>query len=101
MGSEVDGDPKFHTRKMRQRLEDTLQHMRADIDVSQMVYEMYGLILALHHDARFLHIPGSVERAEASFRRLIDSYRPQGNNSAGNSPASPAKNSKSAARKAA
>ncbi len=32
MGSEVDGDPEFRTRKMRQRLEDTLQHMRADID---------------------------------------------------------------------
>jgi hypothetical protein len=51
-------------------------HLRTDIEVSQMVYEMYGLILALHHDARFC-IPGSVERAEASFRRLIDSYRPQ------------------------
>jgi hypothetical protein len=32
MASDVDGDPKFHTRKMRQRLEDTLQHMREDID---------------------------------------------------------------------
>jgi len=32
MGSDIDSDPKFHTRKMRQRLEDTLQHMRADID---------------------------------------------------------------------
>ncbi|MGC8030436.1 TetR family transcriptional regulator C-terminal domain-containing protein, partial [Salmonella enterica] len=32
-------------------------HLRTDIEVSQMVYEMYGLILALHHDARFLHIP--------------------------------------------
>jgi len=51
------------------------KHLRSDIDVAQMVYEMYGLILALHHDARFLHIPGSVERAQASFARLIDSYR--------------------------
>lgn len=32
MGSEIDGDPAFHTRKMRQRLEDTLAHMREDID---------------------------------------------------------------------
>lgn len=75
-------------------------HLRTDIEVSQMVYEMYGLILALHHDARFLHIPGSVERAEASFRRLIDSYRPQGSDSASTSTSAP-KNSKSAARKAA
>jgi hypothetical protein len=32
MGSEVDTDPTFHTRKMRQRLEDVIQHMREDID---------------------------------------------------------------------
>ncbi|WP_343584708.1 TetR/AcrR family transcriptional regulator [Herbaspirillum sp.] len=77
-------------------------HLRADVDVSQMVYEMYGLILALHHDARFLHIPGSVERAEASFRRLVDSYRPQGSDSGKAAPAATTtKNSKSAARKAA
>ncbi|ADJ61779.1 TetR/AcrR family transcriptional regulator [Herbaspirillum seropedicae] len=73
-------------------------HLRPEVDVSQMVYEMYGLILALHHDARFLHIPGSVERAEASFRRLIGSYRPQGSDSLSSTPA---KHSKSAARKAA
>ena len=34
----------------------------------QMVYEMYGLILALHHDARFLRMPGSVERAQRRLR---------------------------------
>lgn len=50
-------------------------HLRSDIQVEQMVYEIYGLILALHHDARFLKIPGSVERAQASFDRLIESYR--------------------------
>jgi hypothetical protein len=32
MASEVDTDPVFHTRKMRQRLGDVLQHMREDID---------------------------------------------------------------------
>ncbi|HEX7984524.1 MAG TPA: TetR/AcrR family transcriptional regulator, partial [Duganella sp.] len=36
---------------------------------------MYGLILALHHDARFLRIPGSLERAGVGFERLIVSYR--------------------------
>lgn len=45
-----------------------------DADAPQMVYEMYGLILGLHHDARFLHRPGSVERAGLGFARLIDSY---------------------------
>jgi len=32
MASNVDGDPAFHARKMRQRLEDTLAHMREDIE---------------------------------------------------------------------
>jgi hypothetical protein len=40
-----------------------------------MVYEMYGLILALHHDARFLRMPGSVERAKLGFDRLIVNYQ--------------------------
>ena len=32
MASELDGDPIFHARKVRQRLEDTLTHMREDVD---------------------------------------------------------------------
>ena len=50
-------------------------HLRADTDAEQLVYEMYGLILALHHDARFLRAPGAVERAKAGFDRLIENYR--------------------------
>jgi AcrR family transcriptional regulator len=50
-------------------------HLRADTDAQQLVYEMYGLILALHHDARFIKSPDSVERAQFGFERLIDSYR--------------------------
>jgi AcrR family transcriptional regulator len=52
--------------------------LRADVDAWQMVYEMYGLILALHHDARFLKIPGSVERAQSGFERLIAGARNPG-----------------------
>ena len=44
-------------------------------DAEQMVYEMYGLILALHHDARFLRRPGSVDRARVGFDRLLENYR--------------------------
>ncbi|MFL9924820.1 TetR/AcrR family transcriptional regulator [Herbaspirillum lusitanum] len=85
-------------RSIKQAME--LQHLRSDIDVGQMVYEIYGLILALHHDARFLNIPGSVERAQASFDRLIESYRssPLQEEAAADKAA---KNSKSAAKKAA
>ena len=50
-------------------------HLRPDPDAEQLVYEMYGLILALHHDARFLRMPGSVERARRGFERLVENYR--------------------------
>ena len=53
-----------------------MKHLRADTDPQQMVYEMYGLVLALHHDARFIKRPGSVDRAEHGFNRLLQSYRP-------------------------
>jgi len=51
-----------------------MEHLSADTDPDQLVFEMYGLILALHHDARFLKLPGSVNRAEVGFERLIKSY---------------------------
>jgi AcrR family transcriptional regulator len=49
--------------------------LKPDTDARQMVYEMYGLILALHHDARFLRMPGSVDRASIGFNRLIENYQ--------------------------
>jgi AcrR family transcriptional regulator len=49
-------------------------HLRSDVDPAQVVFEMYGLVLALHHDQRFLKRPGSVQRAETGFARLIHSY---------------------------
>ncbi len=67
-------------RSARQAIE--AGDLRPDTDAEQLVYEMYGLILALHHDARFLRMPGSVERARRGFERLIENYRnpdsPQG-----------------------
>jgi len=48
--------------------------LREDTDPDQVVYEMYGLILALHHDARFLRMPGSAKRAVVGFERLIATY---------------------------
>jgi AcrR family transcriptional regulator len=60
-------------RSVQQAVE--LQHLRAGVDAEQLVFEMHGLILALHHDARFLRNPGAVERARAAFERLIENYR--------------------------
>ncbi|WP_326939845.1 TetR/AcrR family transcriptional regulator [Actimicrobium sp. GrIS 1.19] len=60
-------------RSTQQAIE--LGHLRADTDPQQMVFEMYGLILALHHDARFIKRPGSVDRAQRGFERLLQSYQ--------------------------
>ena len=49
--------------------------LKPGTDASQIVFEMYGLILALHHDARFLRMPGSVDRARNGFIRLIETYQ--------------------------
>jgi AcrR family transcriptional regulator len=76
-----------------------LGHLRAETDPDQLVYEMYGLILALHHDARFLKMPGSVNRAQLGFDRLIQSYQsPQPDSS---QKAASKQNPKSAVRKTA
>jgi AcrR family transcriptional regulator len=46
-------------------------HLRADTDVEQLLFEIHGLILALHHDARFLRHAGAEERARAAFERVL------------------------------
>ncbi len=48
--------------------------LRPDTDPLQMLFEVHGLILALHHDARFLRSPGAVERARAGFERIVSHY---------------------------
>ncbi|HEY3635203.1 MAG TPA: TetR/AcrR family transcriptional regulator, partial [Caldimonas sp.] len=47
------------------------RHLRADTDVGQLLFEIHGLILALHHDARFLRHAGAEARARAAFERLL------------------------------
>ena len=46
-------------------------HLPADADPQQMLFEIHGLILALHHDARFLRTPGAPDRARAGFERIL------------------------------
>jgi AcrR family transcriptional regulator len=48
--------------------------LRADTDPEQMLFELHGLILALHHDARFLRSPGALDRARAGFERTLGHY---------------------------
>ncbi|RZJ12724.1 MAG: TetR/AcrR family transcriptional regulator [Rubrivivax sp.] len=49
-------------------------HLKADADVEQICFEMHGLILSLHHDARFMRIPGAITRASTGFDRTIQFY---------------------------
>ena len=50
-------------------------HLRADTDARQMLFELHGLALALHHDARFLRTPGALQRAEQAFLNVLARYR--------------------------
>ena len=49
-------------------------HLSADADASQMAFEIHGLILALHYEARFLNNPGSVARAHTGFGHVLQRY---------------------------
>ncbi|SFB66846.1 transcriptional regulator, TetR family [Polaromonas sp. OV174] len=59
-------------------------HLQADADEQQMAFEIHGLILALHYEARFLKTPGSIERANTGFSNILARY---------GSPAAPASSS--------
>nr|MBF0684321.1 TetR/AcrR family transcriptional regulator [Pseudomonas sp.] len=49
--------------------------MQDDTDAEQLVFELMGLMLALHHDARFLKRADALERASRGMSRLITQYR--------------------------
>ena len=49
-------------------------HLKTETDPMQVMFEIHGLILALHHDARFLRSPGAVERARIGFARTVSHY---------------------------
>lgn len=49
-------------------------HLAADTDVHQMAFEIHGLILALHYEARFLKNPGSLERTNKGFNNVLARY---------------------------
>ena len=49
-------------------------HLAQDADEHQMAFEIHGLILALHYEARFLKTPGSVHRANTGFTNILARY---------------------------
>jgi hypothetical protein len=48
-----------------------LGHLSADTDAAQFIYEVYGLILGMHHDMRVLRRAGSAQRSVNAFNRLL------------------------------
>ncbi|WP_395056273.1 TetR/AcrR family transcriptional regulator [Polaromonas sp.] len=50
-------------------------HLSADTDADQLVAEISALAMGLLHDARFLRDPRAAERTQASWQRLMKSYR--------------------------
>jgi AcrR family transcriptional regulator len=46
-------------------------HLHADADDKQIAFEIHALILALHYEARFLRLPGSMERARLGFENIL------------------------------
>jgi len=51
-------------------------HLRPDVDANQMVFEVYGLMLAMHQDARLLRSADSARRARTGLARLIAAAGP-------------------------
>ena len=49
-------------------------HLNADADAHQVVFEIHGLILALHYEARFLKTPNSADRAHQGFANILKRF---------------------------
>ncbi len=46
-------------------------HLKDDADEEQMAFEIHGLILALHYEARFLKHPGAIRHANKGFENIL------------------------------
>lgn len=48
--------------------------LQSQADEEQMAFEIHGLILALHYEARFLRKPGAITRAHKGFENILTRY---------------------------
>ena len=58
------------------RLAQDCGHLDAEANARQIAFEIHGLILALHYEARFLRLPGAFERARDGFARVVQRAHP-------------------------
>ena len=49
--------------------------LEPDTDISEMIFDLYGIILVLHHDARLLGNERAPERARRALERIITARR--------------------------
>ena len=49
-------------------------HLVDEADEAQIAFEIHGLILALHYEARFLKNPGAIARANTGFENIMKCY---------------------------
>ena len=54
------------------------RHFRADLDVRQWAFDLWGLMLAYHWHARLLRAEDAAERVRRSFERLLEASRTAG-----------------------
>lgn len=50
-------------------------HLKADTDADQLAGEIYALMLGMVHDVRFLRDGRTFERTQATWRRLLATYK--------------------------
>ncbi len=51
-------------------------HFAASLDPEQFAYDFWGLLMAYHHYCRLLNCPQARQRADHSFKQLIERSRP-------------------------
>jgi len=56
------------------------RHLQADTDPWQLTFELFGIVLATHHDFRLLGDARALERAGTALERLIEAHRAAGPN---------------------
>jgi AcrR family transcriptional regulator len=56
-------------------------HLLPDVDEEQMLFEIHGLILALHYEARFLRDPVAITRANRAFENILGHFGRDSNKS--------------------
>lgn len=50
-------------------------HLKKNCDPRVMLFQIYSFVLGLHHDVRFLKIPGSIDIAHSVIQKVIDENR--------------------------